>query len=55
MYKINIKRNKFQIVLNSSKALRKGQLYDFFVNSVGEGLFSAPGKYSSPYERKINK
>jgi cytochrome P450 family 4 len=31
-----------QIVFNSSKALNKDRLYDFFKNAVGEGLFTAP-------------
>ncbi|XP_050423133.1 cytochrome P450 4C1-like [Adelges cooleyi] len=31
-----------QIILNSSKALEKDPFYKFFINTVGEGLFSAP-------------
>nr|UMO80440.1 cytochrome P450 CYP380C40 [Myzus persicae] len=31
-----------QIVLNSSKALQKGRMYEFFKNFAGEGLFTAP-------------
>jgi len=38
------KTRLFQIVLNSSKALEKDQFYKFFKNTVGEGLFSAPGQ-----------
>ncbi|XP_050538613.1 cytochrome P450 4C1-like [Daktulosphaira vitifoliae] len=37
-----IKPEDLQIVLNSSKALEKDDFYKFFVNTVGEGLFSAP-------------
>ncbi|XP_022175937.1 cytochrome P450 4C1-like [Myzus persicae] len=31
-----------QIIFNSSKALKKDRMYDFFKNGVGEGLFTAP-------------
>ncbi|KAF0750338.1 cytochrome P450 4C1-like [Aphis craccivora] len=36
------KPEDLQIILNSSKALDKSQFYNFFKNTVGEGLFSAP-------------
>ncbi|KAL4123116.1 hypothetical protein QTP88_015346 [Uroleucon formosanum] len=36
------KPEDLQIVLNSSKALHKGQMYDFFRNVMGEGLLTAP-------------
>ncbi|XP_050054619.1 cytochrome P450 4C1-like isoform X2 [Aphis gossypii] len=36
------KPEDLQIILNSSKALDKSKFYNFFKNTVGEGLFSAP-------------
>ncbi|XP_060860451.1 cytochrome P450 4g15-like isoform X2 [Metopolophium dirhodum] len=36
------KPEDLQIVLNSSKALQKGRMYEFFKNYAGEGLFTAP-------------
>ncbi|XP_029344292.1 cytochrome P450 4C1-like isoform X2 [Acyrthosiphon pisum] len=37
-----VKPEDLQIVLNSSKALQKGYVYDFFKDIGGEGLFTAP-------------
>ncbi|XP_022176867.1 cytochrome P450 4C1-like [Myzus persicae] len=37
-----VKPEDVQIVLNSSKALQKDRIYDFFKNILGEGLFTAP-------------
>ncbi|CAH1715441.1 unnamed protein product [Aphis gossypii] len=36
------KPEDLQIILNSSKALGKSKFYNFFKNTVGEGLISAP-------------
>nr|DAD54391.1 TPA_exp: cytochrome P450 enzyme 8 [Aphis glycines] len=36
------KPEDLQIILNSSKALDKSKFYNFFKNTVGEGLISAP-------------
>ncbi|XP_015366846.1 PREDICTED: cytochrome P450 4g15-like [Diuraphis noxia] len=36
------KPEDLQIVFNSSKALQKDRMYEFFKNAVGEGLFTAP-------------
>lgn len=44
--------NDFQIVLNNSRALGKGQLYSFLESLLGEGLLTASGIYivmSIPY------
>nr|QTC11262.1 cytochrome P450 380C41 [Phenacoccus solenopsis] len=41
-YVIVDKPEDLQVVLNSSSTLGKSDMYKFFTNTVGEGLFSAP-------------
>ncbi|XP_060860448.1 cytochrome P450 4C1-like [Metopolophium dirhodum] len=48
------KPEDLKIVLNSSKALQKGRMYEFFKNYAGEGLFTAPVDKWRIHRRMIN-
>ncbi|XKL64203.1 hypothetical protein PGB90_004289 [Kerria lacca] len=47
------KPEHLQIVLNNSNCLEKSNMYKFFMNTVGEGLFSAPVEKWKKHRRII--
>ncbi|KAK7604566.1 hypothetical protein V9T40_005752 [Parthenolecanium corni] len=52
-YVIISKPEDLQVVLNNSNCLEKSNFYKFFINTVGEGLFSAPVEKWKKHRRLI--
>ncbi|KAK7588226.1 hypothetical protein V9T40_005471 [Parthenolecanium corni] len=52
-YVLICKPEDLQVVLNNSNCLEKSNFYKFFVNTVGEGLFSSPVEKWKKHRRLI--